>query len=227
MRMLGGLEMKEISAALAELDGISRDEYHGLSLEELLLDPGEVSALRLQRITGIALKRPFAKRAEAPPYSRTGAKWSWPWTPDSPVAQASVAPREFEILCQLRMPGSWNERKQLRGDAGDLVPIEWDDFKSDVEHERGLFKILALYVDDVLKLREGRSIREYLEADESPAFEGGLDLATVIFDAAVTTPISAVLGIPSVAVGVALVVLQYGYRRATDTNKERLPDQLG
>ena len=65
------------------------------------------------------------------------------------------------------------------GNADDVVPITWSQLKDDADNERGLFKILALYVDDKLKRREGKSLKEYLEADESPRFEAGLDLATL------------------------------------------------
>jgi len=45
-------------------------------------------------------------------------------------------------------------------------------------------------VNDKLKHRDGKSFREYLEADESPRFEAGLDLAMLLFDAAVTGPVA-------------------------------------
>jgi hypothetical protein len=61
----------------------------------------------------------------------------------------------------------------LAGTAEDLVPIKWEDFKDDVDNERGLFKILSLYVDDKLKRRDGKSFREHLEAKESRRFEAG------------------------------------------------------
>lgn len=218
------IELEQIKAALAELDQISIDEY-GLALEDLLLDPSPDSALRVQRLTGIVLKRPFARPAPPASYSRTGARRSWPWAGGTPEEQAKVAPRELAILNHLRMPGPWNERKPLAGTADDLVPITWSDLKDDADTERGLFKILALYVDDKLKGREGRTLREYLETDESRRFEAGLDLATLIFDATVTPPLASLLGIPTLAVGVALVCIQYGYRKATDTNRDRVGDQ--
>lgn len=218
------LRLEEVQAALEELNQVSLDEY-GRGLEALLLDPSSDSALRLQRLVGIILKRPFARQADPVPYSRTRARHSWPWAEESPEGLAKVAPNEFAILNQLRLPGSWNERKSLAGNANDSVPITWDELKDDAENERGLFKVLALYVDDKLKRRDRRSLKEYLEADESRRFEAGLDLATLVFDAAVTGPIAALLGIPSVAVGVVLVGIQYGYRRATDTNIERVGDQ--
>jgi hypothetical protein len=217
------LNLGDIKAALSELNQISLDEY-GLGLEDLLLDPSEDSALRVQRLTGIALKRPFARQAPAS-YSITDARRSWPWTEDPPEDHAKVAPNELAILNELRMPGPWNERKPLAGNADDLVPITWEELKDDADHERGLFKILALYVDDKLNHRDGKSFREYLKTDESPRFEAGLDLATLVFDAAVTVPVATLLGVPTVAVGLALVGIQYGFRRATDTVQERVGDE--
>jgi hypothetical protein len=220
-----GLDLREIHIALEELNEISRDEY-GLGLEDLLLDPSSDSALRVQRLTGIILKRPFAMAATPPPgtFSRTGARRSWPWANETPEAQATVAPKQFAVLNQLRMPGTWNERKPLAGTAEDFVPITWSQLKDDADNERGLFKILALYIDDQLKHRDRKSLQEYLKADESQRFEAGLDLASLVFDWAVTAPLLAMLGVPSLAVGVALVGIQYGYRRATDTNIERVGD---
>lgn len=219
-------ELREINIALGRLNQISRDEY-GVGLEDLLVDPSPDSALRVQRLVGIALKRPFAREAPPVPYSRTGARRSWPWEDHTLDHGATVAPEEFALLDQLRMPGPWNERKPLVGNADDLVPITWSQFRDDVDNERGLFKILALYVDDKLKRRDRKSFREYLDADESPRFEAGLDLSVLLFDAAVTGPVAALIGIPTVAVGVALVGIQYGYRLTTDTNIDRVGDQSG
>jgi hypothetical protein len=219
-----GLDRRQIQVALKELEDVSRDEY-GIGLEDLLLDPSPNSALRLQRLVGIVLKRPFARQAPPVPYSQTGARRSWPWADDTPDKHAGDAPKEFAILNQLRMPGPWNERKPVAEPGGVRpIPITWAELKDDADNERGLFKILALYVDDKLKNRDRRTLREYLEADESRRFEAGLDLATLAFDWAVTTPLLTLLGVPSLAVGVALVGIQYGYRRATDTNAERIGD---
>ena len=221
--MTESLAPEEIKAALAELNQISLDEY-GLGLEDILLDPSENSALRLQRVTGIALKRPFATQAP-PSFTLTGARRAWPWAGDSPEVHANVAPNELAILNELRMPGPWNERKPLTGTAADLEPITWDQLKDDADHERGLFKILALYVDDKLKGRDRKSLREYLDTKESHGFEAGLDLATLVFDAAVTGPVATLLGVPTVAVGLVLVGIQYGFRRTTDTVHERVGDE--
>ena len=217
-------DLSVIQGALAELDRSSRAEY-GRGLEELLADPSPDSALRLQRLTGIALKRPFAVKSSPPAHSVTGARNSWPWAPVSPDTLATSAPEEFAILDELRKPGPWHERTPPAGNADDDGRITWDQLKDDADNERGLFKILALYVDDKLKKRDTRTLREYLDADESRRFETGLDLAQVVFDWGVTPTLLTLLGVPPVAVGLALVGVQYGFKRATDTNTERVGDR--
>ena len=95
----------------------------------------------------------------------------------------------------------------------------------DAEHERGLFKFLALYVSDRVRKRDGKNVHDYLEAKESRNFETGLDLTMLVFDAAIMGPIAAVIGIPTLAVGVTLVGIRYGYRKLTDPNEDRTGDE--
>jgi hypothetical protein len=128
------------------------------------------------------------------------------------------------VLEQLRMPGPWNEIKPLTATPANAVPVSWRDFKDDVEHERGLFKILALYVVDKFNKKETRTLKSYLEVEESRSLEAGLDLATVLFDAGVVSPLVGLLGVPTLAVAVALVGIRYGYRTLTDPNVGRMGD---
>ncbi len=58
------LSLGDVKAALAELDALSIAEY-GVGLESLLLNSSPISALRVQRLTGIVLKRPFAVEKSA------------------------------------------------------------------------------------------------------------------------------------------------------------------
>ena len=134
--------------------------------------------------------------------------------------------RELAILQELRKPGPWNEIKPVLT-WQDADPVTWEKFKDDAEHERGLFKWLALYVSDRVNARERKSMREYLEAKESRKFEAGLDLSVLVFDAAVMGPVATLLGIPALAVGVALVGIQYGYRKLTDPAEDRIGDGHG
>lgn len=217
-----------IQAALADLDALARAEY-GDSLEALLLSKNPKSELRVQRLVGIALKRKFANptpRVPGEPRSGTDARRSWPWPDmgDSLVPIESDAAKDLELLENLRKPGVWNEPKRNSITPDDGVPIPWRTFKDDVESERGLFKILALYATDKFNRQEARTLKAYLEASETKRFEAGLNLATLLFDAGVVTPLAGVLGIPTLAVGVALVGVQYGYRMLTDPNVGRAGD---
>jgi len=214
------LGLQDIRAALSELNTLSLDEY-GLTLEAVLLDPSPVAEMRIQRLTGILLKRPFATMSATPSYSETGARRSWPWAQESPDARRASAPTEFAILEELRQAGPWQEVTPPAG----ATEITWIQLKDDVEHERGLFKVLALFLNDKIRKREGKSFKEYLEADESRHFEAGLDLAEMLFDSAVTAPVIAAVGVPGVAVGVALVAIQYGYRTFSDVSAARRGDQ--
>jgi hypothetical protein len=215
----GQLGLHDIQASLSELDALSLEEY-GLPLEAVLLDPSPISAMRVQRLTGILLKRPFAIESVAPASSETKARRSWPWAKESPDAQAAIAPTEFAILNELRQVGPWQERTPPPG----AREITWEQLQNDVETERGLFKVLALYLNDKLRRQQGKSFKEYLEAEESRHFEAGLDLADLVFNAAVMEPIAAAIGVPTVAVGAALVAIQYGYRVFTDPNEGRRGD---
>ena len=148
------LTKAQVAAALAELDELSKGEY-GLPLEQLLLDGTALAAQRMQRLTGIVLKRKFARKSAPGPYSATGAQHSWPWA-GSPESAAKSAPKEFEILEELRKPGPWNENKP-KATPQEPGPSTWDEFTDDVEHERGLFKVLALWVSDRINARKKKS----------------------------------------------------------------------
>jgi hypothetical protein len=214
------LTRAQVSQALIELNELCVGEY-GMPLRQLLLDDSPLAAQRMQRLTGIVLKRKFATMSPRAASGFTGARRSWPWVA-KPEAVANGG-RELAILDQLREPGPWNEHKPV-ADPKDSDPTSWKDFKDDVEHERGLFKVLALWVSDRVNARQGKSVRDYLETKETRRFEAGLDLATLVFDAAVTGPVATLLGLPTLAVGVALVGIQYGYRKLTDNTEDRMGD---
>ena len=225
MTAIKHIQKAQIRAALAELDRLALAEY-GMPLETLLLSHEPIAELRVQRLVGVALKRKFAKPAEPAPYSATRALRSWPW-PDRTDSLAPIEPdaaKELMLLEKLRMPGPWHEGKAMTGTPEDQLPVSWSEFKDDAEHERGLFKILALYVADKFDQKESKTLKAYIGASESKSFEAGLDLATLLFDAGVTTPLAGLLGVPTLAVGVALVGIRYGYRKLTDPNEGRLGD---
>jgi len=221
------LGLADIRSALAELDALTRDEYPGCGgLEGLLADSSPDAALRLQRVIGITLKRPFADRVERRPdvYTQTGACHLWPWKEGTLEASALVAPREFALLEELRKPGPWNEPSQNLQRPDPTSPITWEVFKADVDTERGLFKIAILYALDRVNWREIKTTREYLDAEESRNFEAGLDIADLLASEYVLGPLLLALGVPTLAVGIALIGLRYGYRKVTDPSFGRLGD---
>jgi hypothetical protein len=101
------LTKSDVVLALADISELSAAEY-GIGIESLLLLPD--SSLRLQRLSGILLKRKFAA-AGPPGSSLTGARFSWRWIPASFEFPPADSTREFALLNALRMPGSWNEIK--------------------------------------------------------------------------------------------------------------------
>ena len=216
------LSVDQVRDALAELDELSRSEY-GLDLRVLLRDKGALSAKRLQRLTGIALKRPFAQRVEAKQPGETQARYAWPWTEKDP--DAGAAPEAFALLDQIRRPGPWRETSPYPPSDDPQAPIGWNQLKNDAENERGLFKIVALYAADKVKGRERKTLREYYRAEESHNLESALDLAVVVTDFAITGPIAAAVGVHMVAVGLALIAVQFGYQFLTDPNLGRQGDQ--
>ncbi len=219
---MASLSRSQIRDALRVLDDLAQEEY-GASLETLLLSGGELASLRLERLTGIALKRPFAIPRVGANRSATNARRSWSWSDQSLDSCRRDSPDAFAVLEELRSPGPWNRSIIARG-AGS-APVSWDHFKRDVEHERGLFKVLALYVADRLSGTGSKSLRAYIEASESRRFEAGLDLAVLVSDAALMSPIAALIGVPEVAVGLALIGIQFGYRRFTEENRDRGDNQ--
>jgi hypothetical protein len=92
----------------------------------------------------------------------------------------------------------------------------------EVDHERGLFKIVALYVADVFQKQQRKTLAEYYRAAESPRLRRGLDLASIIFDSAVTAPILGITGIPGLSVSLVLLGIEYGFEKITEPDD--LPD---
>ena len=214
MKTHSAIKLEDVRHALAKLDNLCRSEYPGLTIEDLLTNGQPISPVRMQRLAGIALKRPFAEQGDASKDSETKARHSWPWSKKSPDELKGTP--EYKLLDELRLPGPWHEYQPE-------VEKNWDDLKRDAEEERGLFKIVALYVVDKFNQREPKTLREYFDAKESRRFEAGLDLALLLFDAAVTGPIVSLVGVPTVGVTIALIGIQFGYRWMTDPH-ERHPD---
>ncbi len=207
----------QIENVLRDFNQLAKDEY-GITVEELLADDDPI---RLERLTGILVKQPFATskfREQNDPVSETGAPTMWIWDAEKLRGGVSGAEKEYELLKKLCEPGSWNEGpNQASG-------LTWEQFEFEVNQERGLFKVAALYLKDRLNERETKTIAEYYTAEESEAVRRSLDLATILAQGAIVGPIMSAIGVPGLAVGLALYVADYGASRLFDRNLDRKGD---
>ena len=212
------LTQEKIKQGLNDLEKLAHDEY-GITFEEILADE---NPQRLERITGILIKRPFAtsrEREQNDPFSETGAHTIWTWDIEKLKVGVPEAEKEYELLNKLCKPGPWHEEwNQTTGTT-------WEAFADDVDQERGLFKVMALYLKDRLdKSGKTRTIAEYYKAEESETLKRGLDLATILAQASIVAPIISAVGIPGLAVSLALFVADYGADRLFDSEMDREGD---
>jgi hypothetical protein len=209
--MTRALSRQETQAALDELDQLSREEYNQ-SLEELLGDPDRaLSSQKMARLSGIVVKRRFAQRSERPQgvASYTNANYLWKWEDTSTWPQGP----ERDLLERVRQPGPWNTiwDRERSGVIARTTPWPW--FTDEADHERGLFKIVALYVKDKLAGEQRRTLGEYYRMNEPPGLRRGLDTATAVFDSTVLAPILGITGIPALAVAMSLMAIEYGFEK--------------
>jgi len=205
------LTKEQVSRAVADLDQLCRDEYgESYGLEDLLDDMDtSLASLRLQRLTGILIKRQFGQPVLLAEASETGAKRAWQWNTERFGDPGARATSEFEMLDELRR-SLWPDAtfEQLAGHA---------------DHERGLYKILTLWISDTLNRRKSRSLAEYFNADESPRMEAALDWATTLTQAGLGPVLAPVIPVPGVVVSVLLIGARFGYRALTQAPE--IPDQ--
>lgn len=206
-----GLSDEQVRKAVADLDGLTRREY-GYGLDELLADPDRTLAeLRLKRLTGILLKRRFGRpqKIGASP-TATGSRRAWRWTVAKFDDPGLAGTPEYGLLDELR-----RDLGRQRGDPSSAEDPSFAELVDEAEHERGLFKVLALWLDDRLQKREARSLKEYLEAAESARFEAALDTSNLLAGAALA-PLFALVPVPAVVISLVLIGVKFGYRSITD-----------
>jgi hypothetical protein len=219
--MADRLTQRQIKEAVEELDALCRDEYgedRSYGLLELLDDPDrQLAQIRLQRLTGIALKGKFAERESAsepyqgepygysgPPMpSVTGARWRWEWRRGRLEDNALQRSVEFRVLDQMR--------QELPTLVGDWLEPTWDDFLREVDTERGLYKVLTLWLMDKWEGRETQSIKAYLAQKETPKFASLLSLADFTGQQALGLALSPILPLASVVVPLVIIAAEYGY----------------
>lgn len=209
MKAIGNVPIETL---LKDLDQLCQEEYskpgQDYGLLQLLADKDHDLALeRLQRLTGVMLKRRFAMPHPVEgATSATRANRQWHWDRDRLESSAPAETPELGILDELRRDLPRSARR---------APT-WEGLAFEAEHERGLYKLLVLWIADKWQGKETESIRNYIDAKESPRFESILDVADTVSQAAITGGLAA-LGISGdVAVPLVLIAAQYGYRKIFD-----------
>lgn len=94
----------------------------------------------------------------------------------------------------------------------------------EAEHERGVYKILTLWIQDKWKGRESRSIRDYLAQEESPTFEAALDIVDFVSQAGIAMALSSIIPVASVVVPLSIIGAKYGYRMITEAPEKKDTD---
>ena len=140
------LTKHQVDETLRQLDRLCREEYQTdrqYGLVDLLADTdSELGAIRLQRLTGILLKRRFAEpKPICNRQSETLANHSWKWD------LGRFADPDLQLINEFRV---LNDIRGKLWEGGDREPT-WIDLRHEAEHERGLFKVLVLWIDDTIK----------------------------------------------------------------------------
>lgn len=214
--MASKLTPSEIQNAVQDLDTLciqEYDDYFDGGLTALLLDPDkDRAAARLQRITGIVLKRKFARsHAIGKGTSSTKADRRWEWVPEK-IANADRSAPEYIVLDELRkaLPRFYSYRKDT-----------FQDLIGEAETERGLYKILTLWIIDKWNAQETKSIREYLAQEESAEFKTILDIADFVSQQALTVALASLVPHTEVVVALTIIAGAYGYERISKAPDKR------
>jgi hypothetical protein len=187
------LSAEQVEAAFRDIDRLAREEY-GLTLRRLLESP--MAEDRLRRLAGVMLKAPFAYSTDPDSYNPTDARRSWHWDAarfDDPRLAGSG---EYELLNQLR-------DEEGRG--------SWDDLQ-DITHEAGLMWVLGKWLKGRL-VGEAKSFREYYYEPTPPEVDLALSAVDLLPIASV---LAGVVGVPVLAVNLALIVTKFGYEKLTE-----------
>lgn len=206
----------EIRHAVEDLDALSREEY-GIALRSLLADPDRNrGSERMKRITGIVLKRKFAAPHAIPPGATfTQANRAWEWN-SAQFEDASLQKTdEFVILDGIRdsLPALTGYRQ-----------ASWDQLVTEADTERGLYKLLTLWLNDKWNKRETKAIKDYLARDESAELKAALDIADFVSQQAIVLALLPIVPHAEVVVALSLIAAAYGHEKITQAPDK--PDKL-
>jgi len=200
----------KLRAGLAELDELSRYEYHENLDKVLSLDHGDQdveSALRVARLIGVVIKQPFAERVERnEPSFRTGAYREWLL-----IDEGSFKKQEGKMIWQARL---------LEELAQEMNFSSTYQLASYAHYESGFFECLAKSVRKHVcsDLPSGRKVKDAVARARSPlkheatasrdviAGTAGASIAAALMSA---VPFLGIVGAPVIA-GIVLILYKIG-----------------
>ena len=217
----------EIRSGSEQLDQLSKSEY-GQSIREILQDQSlsdEAKENRLCRLGGIMVKSSFGYSrpiSELGMSSNTGAANGWLWYENDLWRTSLEDPgKSDEVRFLQELKDLWAQ------DAG--VPTNrddphWETFKADLDHERGLFKYIALYIHGRVTGSRTKSFQEILNAPESPNFGLTLDLAELAVQSGIVAALSPIIPSAGLAVAVSVIVSRFGYAKFAQRRAREMAD---
>lgn len=191
------LSIRQLNAAFEEIDKLSRAEY-GMTLQKLLELP--MAAERLRRLAGIILKAPFATSTAPNSYNPTDSLRSWHWKAELFEDPDLVSTEQYQLLKQLRdekCSGSWGELQAITNEAG----LMW---------------VLGKWLKGRLSGVE-KSFKEYYYEPNTPEVNLALNAVNLL---PVASVLAGVVGVPVLAVNLALIVTKFGYEKLTEPPME-------
>lgn len=190
------LSLQQAEAGLAELRALAKEEY-GVELEELALRQDEESRMRLVRLAGIQVKRPFAEPEPRPDHSgNLGAARAWYWDFDKLNDPATEEAPEYRLL------------EKVRADEG----MDKDDLVA-IAHEAGLMYVVGRWLYEKMTEEQARTFIEIYHARRSKETDLAINIANLL---PVVSFFAGLTGVPALGVSLAMLLVQYGFEKLTD-----------
>ena len=197
------LTLQEAEVAIAELRALAKDEY-GVELEQLFFSGNEEDAMRLVRLSGILVKRPFAVPEECEDYSgNLGASKAWYWNVDKLNDPAREQLPEYQLLEQVRLDQGMEKNNMLG-----------------IAQEAGLMYVVGRWLYGKVTEDEARSFVDLYYEEKSKETELAISAANLL---PVAGMLAGVTGIPALGVSLAMLLVQYGFEKMTAP--EARPDE--
>ena len=190
------ITLAEAEAGLAELRALAQDEY-GMELEQLFFSGTEEDRMRLVRLAGILVKRPFAEPEEREHYSgNLGASKAWIWDERKLDDPANEQTPEYQFLERVRIDQDM--------DKGNMLGIA---------QEAGLMYVVGRWLYGKVTEDEARSFVEVYHEKRSKETDLVINMANLL---PVAGFLAGVTGVPALGVSLAMLLVQYGFEKLTE-----------